>query len=349
MRTGRKGLTNVNGKKWVRGLGVGFAVLIAIALTLWAAAALYFDLPSASLRRPALAIYLVGVSFPPLLYRGHRIFALLAAVVGFLVVLAWWISLKPSGTRDWQADVAQTPWAEIEGDRVTIHNVRNCDYRAEFDYHCNWETRVFNLTKLSGVDIALSYWGSPWIAHPIVSFDFGVEGHVPISIETRKVVGQGYSAILGFFRQYTLIYVVSDERDLIRLRTNYRNEEEVYLFRTVATPEQARGLFLQYLDHINRLHNTPEWYNALTNNCTTNIAVAAAASQNSRPRWDWRILLNGHSDEMMYERGQIVADGLPLKDLKERAHINVAARLADKDPEFSTRIREGRPGFSSLR
>jgi len=339
----------VDWRTWLRRAGVGFAVLIAIALTLWAAAALYFDLPSASLRKPVVAIYLVAVSFPPLFFRGHRFFALLAAVVGFVVVLAWWISLKPSGTRNWQADVAQTPWAEIEGDRVTIHNVRNCDYRAEFDYHCNWETRVFHLAKLSGVDIALTYWGSPWIAHPIVSFDFGDEGHVPISIETRKVVGQGYSAVLGFFRQYTLIYVVSDERDLIRLRTNYRNEEEVYLFRTVATPPQARGLFLQYLDHINRLHNKPEWYNALTNNCTTNIAVAAAASQNSRPRFDWRILLNGHSDEMMYERGQIVTDGLSLKDLKERAHINDAARLADKDPEFSKRIREGRPGFSGLR
>jgi hypothetical protein len=336
----------VDGRKWLRKIGVGVATLIAVVLTLWATAALYFDLPSAPLRKPAAAIYLVGISAGALFYRR---FALLITLAGLVFVLTWWLSLKPSSTRNWQADVAETPWAEIAGDRVTIHNVRNCDYRAEFDYDCKWETRTFNLSNLKGLDIALTYWGSPWIAHPIVSFDFGDQGHVPISIETRKVVGRGYSAILGFFRQYELTYIVSDERDLIRLRTNYRTGEEVYLFRTVATPRQARGLFLQYLDHINRLHNTPEWYNALTNNCTTNIAVAEAAREGSRPRWDWRILLNGHSDEMMYERQQLVTEGLSLKDLKERIHINAAARLADKDPEFSVRIREGRPGFSSQR
>jgi hypothetical protein len=319
--------------------------LLTLGVTLWATAALYFDLPSAALRKPVAAIYLLGISWRVLFFRDRRI-AFLVALAGFGLVLAWWLSLKPPAARDWQADVAQAPWAEISGDQVTIHNVRNCDYRAEFDYECKWETRTFNLSKLNGLDIALTYWGSPWIAHPIVSFDFGDQGHVPISIETRKVVGQGYSAILGFFRQYTLIYIVSDERDVIRLRTNYRTGEEVYLFRTVANPAQARGLFLQYLDHINRLHTTPEWYNALTNNCTTNIAVAEAASIGGRPRWDWRILLNGRADEMMYERHQFVTDGLSLADLKERAHINTAARLADKDPQFSARIREGRPGFS---
>jgi hypothetical protein len=334
----------VNWKKWLRRAGVGIAGLIVVALTLWAAAALYFDLPSAPLRKPFAAVYLVGISAGALFYRR---FAFLITIAGFLVILVGWLSLKPSGTRNWQADVAETPWAEIGADRVTIHNVRNCDYRAEFDYHCNWETRTFNLSKLKGLDIALTYWGSPWIAHPIVSFDFGDDGHVPISIETRKVVGQGYSAILGFFRQYELMYIVSDERDVIRLRTNYRTGEEVYLFHTTATPRQARALFVEYLDHINRLHSTPEWYNALTNNCTTNIAVAAAATQDRRPRWDWRILLNGHSDEMMYERHQLVTEGLPLRDLKERAHINAATHLADKDPEFSARIREGRPGFSN--
>jgi hypothetical protein len=334
----------VDGRKWLRRIGVGVGVLIVVVLTLWATAALYFDLPSAPLRKPAAAMYLVGISAGALFYRR---FALLITFAGFVLVLAWWLSLKPSSTRNWQADVAETPWAEIAGDRVTIHNVRNCDYRAEFDYDCKWETRTFNLSNLKGLDIALTYWGSPWIAHPIASFDFGDQGHVPISIETRKVVGQGYSAILGFFRQYELTYIVSDERDLIRLRTNYRTGEEVYLFRTVANPQQARGLFLQYLDHVNRLHNTPEWYNALTNNCTTNIAVAEAAREGRRTRWDWRILLNGHSDEMMYERQQLVTEGLSLKDLKERVHINAAARLADKDPAFSARIREGRPGFSS--
>ncbi len=335
----------MDGKRWLRRLGITVAGLVVIVLTLWATAALYFDLPSALLRKPVAAIYLVGISGAALFYR-ERWFAFLITLAGFVLVLIWWLSLKPSNTRNWQDDVTQSASAEVNGDLVTIHNVRNCDYRAEFDYQCGWETRTFHLSNLKGLDIALTYWGSPWIAHPIVSFDFGDEGHVPISIETRKVVGQGYSAVLGFFRQYELIYIVSDERDLIRLRTNYRTGEEVYLLRTVASPQQARGLFLQYLDRINQLHKTPEWYNALTNNCTTNIAVSQAATKGARTSWDWRILLNGHSDEMMYEHNQVVTDGLPLGELKERAHINAAARLADKDPEFSKRIREGRPGFS---
>jgi hypothetical protein len=296
----------------------------------------------ASFRKPFAAVYLVAVASTLVFYRR---FAFMIAVAAFIFVLVWWLSLKPSNTRNWQADVAQTPWAEINSDQVTVHNVRHCDYRAEFDYTCEWQTRTLDLSKLRGLDMALTYWGSPWIAHTMAIFDFGDEGHLPISIETRKAVGQSYSAVLGFFRQYELIYVVSDERDLIRLRTNFRTAEEVYLFHTAASPEQARGLFLQYMDHINRLHRAPEWYNALTNNCTTNIAVAAAAGGIHEPRWDWRILLSGKSDEMMYDEHQLVTDGLSFAELKARAHINTAARAADKDPEFSKRIRENRPGF----
>ncbi len=267
-------------------------------------------------------------------------------LVGFGVVLIWWLSLTPSNDRNWQPDVAQTPWAEIEGDRVTVHNLRNCDYRTETDYTCAWETREFDLSQLRGVDIFITWWGSPWIAHPILSFDFGDGKHLPISIETRDVVGQSYSAIRGFFRQYELAYVVSDERDVIRLRTNYRKGEDVYLFHSTATPEQARGLLLQYLGEVNRIHQRPEWYNALTNNCTTNIAEFSADSRKKRVKWDWRILLNGKGDEMMYEHGQLAAD-LPLAELKQRAYINPAAQAANDAPDFSARIRAGRPGFSN--
>ena len=166
-----------------------------------------------------------------------------------------------------------------------------------------------------------------------------------MSIETRDVEGQGYSAIRGFFRQYALTYIASDERDVIRLRTNYRKNEEVYLFRTAATPTIARNLFLRYMDRAGSLHQRPEWYNALTNNCTTNIAISAAKARNIRTALDWRILLNGKMDEMMYETGSLVTGGLPLTALKEQAHINAAARVADTSPDFSKLIRQGRVGF----
>jgi len=320
--------------------GRGFALLLTLALTAWAAAALYFDLlPGTSLRTLGASSYglaMVG-ALPTFRGRGKAIAICLA---GFALVLAWWLTLKPSNDRAWQPDVAQTAWAEIDGDHVTIHNVRNCDYRTEGDYTPHWETRAYDLAQIRGMDIFLTYWGSPWIAHPIVSFQFGDNDYIAMSIETRKEVGEQYSAIRGFFRYYELIYTVSDERDVVRLRTNYRKGEETYLFHTRATPEHARATFLNYLKKINRIRNRPEWYNALTNNCTTNIATLAG-----EPQLDWRVLLNGRADQMLFERGDLATGNLPFAQLKQQAHINAAARAANDAPDFSRRIREGRAGF----
>ena len=320
--------------------GRGFALLLTLALTAWAAAALYFDLlPGTSLRTLGASSYGLAMVGALLTFRG-RGKAIAICLAGFALVLAWWLTLKPSNDRAWQPDVAQTAWAEIDGDHVTIHNVRNCDYRTEGDYTPHWETRAYDLSQIRGMDIFLTYWGSPWIAHPIVSFQFGDNDYIAMSIETRKEVGEQYSAIRGFFRYYELIYTVSDERDVVRLRTNYRKGEETYLFHTRATPEHARATLLNYLKKINRIRNRPEWYNALTNNCTTNIATLAG-----EPQLDWRVLLNGRADQMLFERGDLATGNLPFAQLKQQAHINAAARAANDAPDFSRRIREGRAGF----
>ena len=320
--------------------GSGLALLLALSLTAWAAAALYFDLlPGASVRTFGASSYGLAMVGALLTFRG-RGKGIAICLAGFALVLAWWLTLKPSNDRAWQPDVAQTAWAEIDGDHVTIHNVRNCDYRTEGDYTTHWETRSYDLSQIRGMDILLTYWGSPWIAHPIVSFQFGDNDYLAMSIETRKEVGEQYSAIRGFFRYYELIYTVSDERDVVRLRTNYRKGEETYLFHTLATPEHARATFLNYLKKINRIRNRPEWYNALTNNCTTNIATLAG-----EPQLDWRVLLNGRADQMLYERGDLATGNLPFDQLKQQAHINSAARAANDAPDFSRRIREGRAGY----
>ncbi len=320
--------------------GRGLVLLLALSLTAWAAAALYFDLFSgSSLRTLGASSYGIAMVGALLAFRG-RGKGIAICLAGFALILAWWLTLKPSNDRAWQPDVSQTAWAEIDGDHVTIHNVRNCDYRTEGDYTPHWETRSYDLSQIRGMDIFLTYWGSPWIAHPIVSFRFGDNDHIAMSIETRKEVGEQYSAIRGFFRYYELIYTVSDERDVVRLRTNYRKGEETYLFHTRTTPEHARSTFLNYLKKINRIRNRPEWYNALTNNCTTNIATLAG-----EPEWDWRVLLNGRADQMLYERGDLVTGNLSFVQLKEQAHINAAARAANDAPDFSRRIREGRAGF----
>jgi Domain of unknown function (DUF4105) len=324
--------------------GRWLAIAIIVFLNFWVAAALYFDLQFAPLRAPAAIAYSGSVAALLITSKGHW----RGAVIGlcaFACVLIWWLSLRPSNDRAWQPDVAQVAWSEINGNQVTIHNFRNCDYRTEGDYTPHWETRTYDLAKLRAVDFFLIHWGSPWIAHPIVSFDFGEEGRVAISVETRKELGKTYSSVRGFFRYYELIYVISDERDVVRLRSNYRQHEDVYLYRTRATPRQGRVILLDYLQRANRLRERPEWFNALTNNCTTNISHHLADSGHRNfSRWDWRIVLNGRADEMLYEHGDLAGD-LPFNDLKSRALINPAARAADRAPDFSDRIRENRPGF----
>jgi len=330
---------------WVHKIAFALATMVALLFTVWATAALHFDLPVSPLRTSASVSYLILI-LAALWFLRHSYWGLVVAFFGFALVALWWFSLKPSNNRAWRADNAKTAYAEIDGEQVTIHDVRNCSYLTEKDYTCDWETRSYDLAALRGLDIFIIWWGSPWIAHPIVSFDFGDESHVAMSIETRNVVGQGYSAIRGFFRQYTLTYIASDERDVIRLRTNYRKNEEVYLFRTAAKPPLARAIFLEYLERANNLHARAEWYNALTNNCTTNIAVSAADARDTRVYLDWRVLLNGKMDQLMYELGELVTGGLPEPELKEQAHINTAARSADDGPDFSRLIREGRIGFA---
>lgn len=330
----------------VRSIGIALGWLAIALLTTWAAAALWVDLPVENLR-PAVAVaYLVAILAALVIVPGHGRKAL-ACLVGFCAVLAWWLTISPSNDRTWQADVARTPWAEIEGDRVTIHEVRNFDYRTEFDYTPRWETRTYDLSQIRGADLFITYWGSPWIAHPIVSFQFGADDHVAFSIETRKEVGEEYSAFKGFFRQYELVYVIADERDVIRLRTNYRSGEEVYLYRTTATPEAARVIFLDYLRSANELHAKAAFYNAVTSNCTTNIRIhTKAAAGSAATPWNWRLLLNGKADEFAYEHGRFVG-APPFAALKRQAHINDAAKAADRAPDFSTRIRQGRAGFAT--
>ena len=323
---------------------IGWSVLW-VATTwwaLWAFGALYFDFPVAGFGQVAAIVFVLVLLGILIFLRGKRRkpMAILALTA---LINCWWLTLKPSNDRQWQPDVAQTSWAETNGDEITIRNVRNCDYRTEHDFDVHWETRTVHLSQLEGMDLAIMYWGSPYMAHPIVSFRFGDSLPICFSIETRKAVGQEYSAIHGLYRQYTLIYIVADERDSIRVRTNYREGEDVYLYRTLASPEQARARFLEYVNTVNNLHIHPRWYNAITTNCTTSIRTQRPANQ--RAPWDWRLLVNGKADELLYERHLIATGGLAFPELKRRSHINDRARAADQNPDFSQRIREGVPGF----
>ena len=329
-------------RKFFHACGHLLVYAILLVLILWTAAALYFDVRIAWLRIPCVLIYIPALVAVVIFLKSFWS-RVLGCVACSTIVILWWFTLKPSNNENWQADVSRTAWAEVNGNIVTIHNLRNCDYRAEFNYTCAWETKQVNLDDIRGLDLFLDYWGSPWIAHTILSFDFGNGVHIPFSIEARKQVGQSYSAIRGFFRQFTLTSVISTERDVVRLRTNYRKDEDLYLYHTTATIPFTRALFLDYIGLANDLHNHPSWYNALTDNCTTQIFQLEA--MRSQP-WKLAILLNGKGDEMEYKKGNLAADGLPFDELKVRAYINPAAEAADQDPDFSARIRANRPGFA---
>jgi uncharacterized MnhB-related membrane protein len=318
-------------------LGWAIAWLAALVCTIWAFGALYFDFPRVS---ALTAILFLIVLLAVVVFVRGKLLKLVIVFGAFTAVLFWWLTLKPSNDGEWQPDVAQTAWADVNGDELTIHNVRNCDYRTATDFTPHWETRRVRLSQITGLDVAINYWGSPWIAHPILSFQFSNAPSLCFSIETRKTIGQQYSAVKGLYRQYALIYVVANERDVIRLRTNYRGED-VYLYHTLASPAQARERFGEYIKTVNALHENPRWYNAVTSNCTTSIRAQRAAEL--RAPWDWRILLNGKMDEMLYQDHAIVTGGLPFAELKQRSLIDSRARAADQDPNFSRLIREGLP------
>jgi hypothetical protein len=320
-------------------LRVLLSLPLVVAVT-WAAAAIWFDGPGNRWAAGAIAAVFALICLALLLGLRPYWLALVAVLVAFCVVLGWWLTIPPHNDRDWLPDVARTATAVVEGNRVTVHNLRNFDYRSETDFTARWETRSYDLDQLLGVDLFICFWGPTAIAHTIASWEFADGPPLAISIETRKEKGETYSAVRGFFRQFEVYYVVADERDVVRLRTNHRGEE-LHLFRIRMSVQQARALLLEYLAELNLLARRPRWYNALTHNCTTGIRYHLKHLGVGQ-RLDWRILANGRLDELLYARGS-VDTRLPLAELRRRSAITDRARAADQDPLFSDRIREGVP------
>jgi hypothetical protein len=326
---------------FLRFLLVGLAFLVASLAILWTAGALYFDLPApGALRTLAAIAWALGAAALGIFGGGRGQIALL---LGLLVIAAWWSTLRPRLDRDWQPQVAMLAYATRDGDRLTVHNIRDFDYRTATDFTPRYETRIYDLANLRALHLFVNYWGSQLMAHPILSFDFGPQGHLCFSIETRPPRGKAYSTIGGLYRQFELIYIAADERDVIRLRTNIKGED-IYLYRLTVPPDEVRIRLMEYVDRLNELHVRPVWYNAITANCTTSIRTQSAADH--RLPLDWRILLNGYGDEMLYER-HALAGRLPFAELKKRALIDDRARAADDATDFSDRIRAGLPGFDA--
>jgi hypothetical protein len=318
------------------------AFLCRAAAIAWATLAIYYsNLPWAELRLGLAAPFAAFAIWATWFSRQRRMSAM--AVVLFLGVIVWWISIRPSHDRNWRPEVAVMPQAVVDGDRVRLAGVRNFDYRTRNDFTVRYEEREVLLSHLSALDFFISYFTEGPVGHTFLSFIFDNAPPLSISIETRPEVGQGFAPVASMFKQFELIYVVGDERDLVRVRTNYRREP-VYLYRLNTSADDARRLLLVYLARINQLADHSEFYHLLTNSCTINIVRYANAAGRSGG-FDVRHLLNGLVDSYLYYSGRVDTT-LPFDELRRRSLINEAAQAADGALDFSDRIRASLPTIS---
>lgn len=311
------------------------AALLAVAagVALWTAGAIYYDVGDRTgFRWPLALAWLAAVASLLVLWQPlwQPVVALLAV---FALFLTWWLRLKPSQHRDWDPTVERLPFAELSGDEVRLHNVWQHDYRTFADFTPRYVVRTVRLSHLTGVDVLFFYWGSPWMSHPVLCFDFGPDGRVCFSIEVRFRKGQTYALLPSLYRQQEITVVVTDEYDAIARRTKYGTDTG-YLYRLTTAPGRARTMFLDYVAAVTHLHSTPEWYHGLCANCTTTFYRLP----NSRPHWDWRVLLNGRFDRALYERG-VLDTSVPFEELKRTAYLNEVVRTAPRDG-FGDHVRE---------
>lgn len=244
------------------------------------------------------------------------------------------IRLKP-----WRADLMVLPHVEFEGETITIRNVRNCRYRSESDYDVRHYDMRFRLTDVRTIDfIIVPFKETALLAHTMLSFGLADGRHFVVSVEARLEQDQDYSAVAAAGRRFPLTYVVADERDVILLRTLVR-DVQVYLYPGRAQPQQIQDLLVDMLARVNQLHRQPEYYDSLTNNCTTNLVDHVNKLRPGRIPRDWRVLLPGHSDRLAYELGLLEIQG-PFEYARSNYQVNQLAGLYADDPEFSKRIRK---------
>ena len=276
------------------------------------------------------------------LWGGYWFAALLLWLPAVLVLMLWWRSIRPLGNLDWADELQHISTGEIDGDRLQIHNLRNFDWRTEQDYEVRWESREYDLSQLVGVDMLLSRWGRPGIAHVLVSFGFTDGRHLAFTVEVRRQRGEKFSEIGGFFKQFELCILACDERDAVRLRTNVRGED-VSLYRVRLKPPACRQLLMAFIEAGNQLDRQPRFYNTVTANCTT-LVFNMMRRIFPRLPLDFRLLLTGHLPSYVESVGGLIP-GYSLDSLNRLGQITARAHKADRDPQFSRYIREGVPGW----
>jgi uncharacterized protein DUF4105 len=321
------------------------ATLIVGVAAIWGGFALWYQLPGEhALKIPGVALW-VGLSVAALvaLWRRRIAQGLLGFSAAFAILLVWWHQLPPSNDYIWADDVAEMTSGTVDGQRVTLHNVRNFDWRSDSDYTQRWETRHYDLDNLKSVDMTMSYWSGPAIAHMLVSFGFDNADYVVFSVEIRQRKGEDFSEIGGFFKEFELSIVAADERDVIRVRTNVRGEDD-YLYRIQMPITEMRSLFLAYIDEANGLVHAPRFYNTITANCATLVYHMVKRIVGHLP-WNYSLLLTGYLPEYVYKIGGLDSH-YSFADLRARGRITERAKAADQSASFSADIRRGIPGVA---
>jgi hypothetical protein len=323
---------------------IGFA-LLAIAILLigaWCSVAVWYRCgagePVRDLLAGATLVFALVVAAS--LATSRRWLALAVYAASFALFLVWWTAIRPTNDRNWAPDVARSATATIDGDHLTVKNVRNFTWRSDTDFDQRWEQRIYNLSHVTDVDLIMSYWAGEAIAHTIVSFGFDDGARLAFSIETRKESHEGYSSVAGFFKQFELAVVAADERDVVRVRSNVRGED-VRIYRLRMTPANAQLLLREYVEEVNDLARAPRFYNTLTSNCTNLVFDMVRAIHPGLPM-DARVVFSGYLPNYAYDLGA-TDTSVSFEKLRDLSKIHDKAVLADADPNFSARIREGVP------
>jgi len=304
----------------------------------WATLALWYQFPGRVVGRMLSAAAWAAFVLALLVtgWAHHRGLAFGIYALAFTAMLSWWRTIMPSNHREWADDVARMLTGEVEGNLVTLYNVRNFQWRSNDDYDIHWETRRYDLGRLISADLLLSSWGMPGIVHALLSFGFDDGSHVVFSVEVRRRRNQAFSSIGGFFKHFERTIVAADERDLIRVRTNVRMEND-HLFRLRMSKSAMRALLLAYMHEANELAAKPAFYNTVTSNCVT-IVYDMAKEIDSGLAYDYRLLLTAYLPSYLYEVGALDRR-YPLSEWIARGDITARARATGPDDDFSRAIR----------
>jgi hypothetical protein len=328
-------------RRILRIVGTGALVVFLFLSVVWANLVIGYQLPgSAAVRIGAcLVLNLIALAALVAIVRRKHWRAVLVYAAAYALLLAWSGSISASNDKNWAVDVVHGITGIVDGDRLSVSNVRNFSWRTEAEYTPAWEERTYDLSQLRALDLFLIYWMGPSIAHTIMSFGFDDGRYLDFSIELRRTQNDQYSAVAGFFKTNELVFIGADERDLMTLR-KVRNEQ-IQLYRLRAPPERARALLVEYIKQANDLAINPRFYNTLTTNCTTAIFDMMHSVTSSIP-FDWRVILTGHLPDYLYEHAA-VDTRIPIEELRERADVTGRVEEGLTEVEFSSRIREGVP------